>query len=117
MQPLRSARFLARLVLAWFALVVLAAAATPAIQPQALELVCSGGSLKLVAVGDLDDGQAPQATSLDCPLCMAVAPPPPASVHVQPRPLGLALQPTPAAHIAVRTAAPPPARGPPSSFA
>jgi len=116
MQPLRSARFLARLVLAWFALVVVAAAATPAIHPQALELVCSGGSIKLVVAGG-DDGQAPATASLDCPLCMVVAPPSPAGVHVQPLPHGMALPSLPAAPRIAHAAASPPARGPPSSFA
>lgn len=116
MQSLRSARFLARLVLAWFALVVAAAAATPVFQPQSLELICSGGGMKLVVPAG-DDGQAPQAANLDCPLCFAVAPPPPVIATFQPLPLGLALQPIPSARIAALTAAPLPARGPPSTFA
>ena len=118
MQSLRSARFLARFVLAWFALVVAAAAATPVFQPQSLEWICSGGGMKLVAPAAGDDaGTPPQVASLDCPLCFAVAPPPPVSVDVLPQPLGRALQPIPSARIAALTAAPPPARGPPSTFA
>lgn len=117
MQSLRSARFLARLVLAWFALVVAAAAATPVFQPQSLELICSGGGMKLVVPAGDDGGQAPQAANLDCPLCFAVAPPPPVIATFQPLPLGLALQPIPSARIAALTAAPLPARGPPSTFA
>ena len=117
MQPLRSARFLARLVLAWFALVVAAAAATPMFQPQALEMICSGGGMKLVApAADDEGGQPPQVANLDCPLCFAVAPPPPVLATFQPQPLGHALQPIPSARIAALTAAPLPARGPPSTF-
>lgn len=116
MQPLRSARFLARLVLAWFALVVAAAAATPMFQPQALEMICSGGSVKLVAPGD-DAGQPPRVAQLDCPLCFVAAPPPPVLATFQPQPLGRALQPMAPARIAALTAGPPPARGPPPTFA
>lgn len=117
MQPLRSARFLARFVLAWFALVIAAAAATPVIQPQALEMICSGGGMKLVAAGDLDDGQPPTATSLDCPLCLAVAPPPAAMLPVQPRPIERALPSIPSERPIALLAAALPARGPPSLFA
>lgn len=43
MHRLRQARFLARLVLAWFALPLGVALASPLVQPQSLEMVCSGG--------------------------------------------------------------------------
>ena len=116
MQSLRSARVLARLVLAWFALVVAAAAATPAFRPQALEMICSGGGMKLVALAGDDAGQPPQMASLDCPLCFAIAPPPPVIAMPEPQPLGHVLEPIPSARIAALTAAPLPARGPPSTF-
>ena len=51
---LRHGRFLARLVLAWFALAIGVAVASPLVKPQAIELVCSGnGAIKLlVKAGD-----------------------------------------------------------------
>lgn len=114
MQPLRSARFLARVVLAWFVLVVGFAAAAPIVQPQSLDVICSGGTMKLVVQGDADEGQAPATVSLDCPLCMSVAPPPAVVTFAEPQPLGRALQSIPAAHIAAFTRPALPARGPPA---
>ena len=115
MQTLRRAHFLARFVLVWFALALGAAIASPIVKPQAMELVCSaGGSVKLVQTGD--GTASPAGHTLDCPLCMISSAPPPA-VHVQVAPqqsLAHAQRPIPAAHIAGRTAAPLPARGPPS---
>ena len=44
MQALRNASFLARLVLAWFALAIGVAVASPVLKTQSFELICSGGS-------------------------------------------------------------------------
>ena len=114
MQRLRHARFLARLVLAWFALSLGVAIASPLVQPKAMQLVCSGSAMKLVIQGG-DEGQAPATHTLDCPLCAAASAPPPA-VEPAPvvQPLARAVQSIPAADLAARTAAPLPARGPPS---
>jgi hypothetical protein len=115
MQTLRRAHFLARFVLVWFALALGAAIASPIVKPQSMELVCSaGGAVKLV-VSD-DGAPAPSGHTLDCPLCMISSAPPPAlQLQVEPQqPLVHALRPIPAAHIAGRTAAPLPARGPPA---
>ncbi len=115
MQVLRNANFLARLLLAWFALSVGVALGSPLVKPQAAELICSGaGSMKLLVKGD--DGAAAEAShTLHCALC-ATFDAPPAAPAPGPalQPLGLALQPILAAHIAARTAAPPPGRGPPA---
>lgn len=115
MQSLRRAHFLARFVLVWFALSLGVAIASPLVKPQAMELVCSGaGAIKLVKT---DDGvQQPPGHTLDCPLCLPhSAPPPLARLPVEPpQPLAHALRPIPAAHIAARTAAPLPPRGPPA---
>ncbi|AEG94758.1 hypothetical protein [Ramlibacter tataouinensis] len=113
MHALRNARRLARLVLAWFALSLGAALASPVVQPQGVELVCAGGVMKLMTVDE--GGPAGASQALDCPLCTpAGAPPAPAPVAAaMPLPLGHALQPIPAARIAALTAAPLPARGPP----
>ena len=118
LQTLRQASRLARFVLAWFVLSIGVAVASPLVQPQAITLVCSaGGAMKILVT--LDDGSAQDlgTASLDCPLCLSMgAPPPPFQRHTAApvHPLSHALRPLAAAHIAERTAAPLPARGPPS---
>ena len=115
MQPLRQAQLLARLVLAWFVLALGVAVASPLVQPQALELVCSSaGSVKLVKTGD--DGSAASAHLLDCPLCLTGSAPPSSlpSSWAQPQPQAHALPVLAAPSLAGRTAAPPPSRGPPA---
>lgn len=116
MQTLRQTRFLARLVLVWFALALGVAIASPIVKPQAIELVCaSGGAMKLIVKSD-DGSQTSSSHTLDCPLCATVgAPPPLARVQASPpSSLAQASRPVTAAHIASRTAAPLPPRGPPS---
>ena len=116
MHFLRRTRWLTCFLLVWFSATVGAATASPFIHPQSLQLVCSGaGEVKLLV--STDDGVQLQHHGLECPLCLhmggaAPAPlPAPALPLVQP--LAVALRPIPAAHIALRTSAPLPARGPP----
>jgi hypothetical protein len=115
MEHLRHALHLTRLVLVWFALSVGVAIASPMVNPQAMDLVCtSTGSMKLVVPGD-DDSTASNLT-LDCPLCASVSAPPPV-LNTQlsfASPLAHALRPGVAAHIASVTAPPLPSRGPPA---
>jgi hypothetical protein len=117
MHRLRHAAFLARLVLAWFALSLGVAIASPVVNPQSLELVCSGnGAIKLLVKGE--DGKATPGVqhTLDCPLCASLVAPPPVAANALPvvQPLGHAVRSIPAARIAALTAAPLPARGPPA---
>ena len=116
MPTLRHLRWLARLVLAWFVLAIGVAVASPLVHPQAMELICSGsGAIKVVVKTD-DGAQEFSSHTLDWPLCAHAGAPPPASQAQLPvvHPLAHALRPIPAAHIAARTAAPLPPRGPPS---
>jgi hypothetical protein len=116
MQALRRANFLARLVLAWFALTLGVAIASPLVNPQAMELVCSGaGALKLVVKADGSTAPADGHT-LDCPLCASFSAPPAAThaVTAMALPRGDLVAQAPAARIALRSAAPLPARGPPA---
>ena len=116
MESLRRARHLVRFVLAWFVLALGVAAASPLIQPQAMELVCASDSqVKLMVLGD-DGAVELGASHLDCPLCLvASAPPPLPFVAPQPPRLPargwtvLALAPLPSA-----AALPWQARAPPS---
>ena len=118
MHTLRNANTIARFVLVWFALAVGAAIASPLIKPQSFETICLGsGGMKMLL--KTDDGNAPMmGPTLDCPLCVAVGAPPPVAGSVAPpqQALPVLLQPAPAAQITARTAAPPPARGPPVFF-
>lgn len=123
LQSLRSAHRITRLVLVWFVLSLGAAIASPLVNPQATELICTGtGVMKVLVInadGTIDDGGTEVASRmLDCPLCASVsAPPPAARATAEPaQPLGYVLQSIPAAHIAALTAAPPPGRGPPAFF-
>ena len=116
MQHLRHAILLTRCVLVWFALSVGVAVASPMVNPQAMDLVCSSsGSMKLVVQGDDDASASP---TLDCPLCASIVAPPPAfnTTLTQPSPLAHVMQPIAAAHIAALTAPPLPSRGPPALF-
>jgi hypothetical protein len=92
------------------------AMASPIVKPQAMELICtSSGHVK--AVVHTDDGvQEMGAGHLDCPMCVPGGVPPlPSAVALPPLlPLGHAVQSIPAARLAAATAAPLPARGPPS---
>lgn len=118
MQTLRRLRALACFMLAWFALSMAAATASPFVAPQSVQLICSGaGEVKLLVLGE-DGAQEQRSQMLECPLCVhlggAAPPPEPLRLLPAPQPLAHALRPIAAAHIAARTAAPLPARGPPA---
>lgn len=116
MSTLRHLAVLHRCVLAWFLLSLGVAVAAPVVHPKAVELVCSAaGAIKLVV--QTDSGTHELAPShMDCPLCVLTGAPPAALGFRLPTPLPLAraVQSIPAARIAAATAAPLPARGPPS---
>ena len=109
-------RFSARLALLWFVLAIGAATASPLVQPRAMQLVCSGGAIKLLI--DHGDGLAEaSAHQLDCALCLLTDAAPPLSaasglvIPVAERSLAAPRLPAP---LVVRAAAPLPARGPPA---
>ena len=119
MQSLRQIRWIAHLALAWFVLAIGVAIASPIVKPQAFDLVCAtAGTLKIVVSGD-DGSMEVAAKTLDCPMCSTVGAPPAIEFNVVPTalPLSRAVQSIPAARIAGLTAAPLPARGPPSPLA
>ncbi|MES2609472.1 MAG: DUF2946 family protein [Pseudomonadota bacterium] len=118
MNALRTFAALRLLVLAWFMASMGVAIASPLVNPQPIEVICSGaGTIKLLV--QTDDGAVEMGSmGMDCPLCtIAGAPPaiPPAFIPL-PQPLAHAVQPVEAARIAAVTAAPLPARGPPASL-
>ncbi len=120
---LRQARFLARAMLVWFALSLGVAVASPIVNPQAVELVCSGNGVMKVIIKSDDGVKEVSALGvsngvshvLDCPMCATLgAPPPVVKLDAEPnQALSYALQTIPAARIAALVGAPLPARGPP----
>ena len=117
MQSLRQAHWIARCVLVWFALSIGVAVAAPLVHPQDLQLVCSAsGSSKFIAS---DDAQSQGARlTLDCPLCAGIGAPPPLAptLFSSAAPRFFALPPHDAGTLPLASAAPPPARGPPTLF-
>jgi hypothetical protein len=118
LQTLRRATALARWVLLGFVLSLGAAIASPIVNPQATQLICSASGGMKIIVTTADGSTEVASQSMDCPLCVSIiAPPPVLKSNFEPvQPLSYALQPIPAATIAKRTATPPPARGPPEFF-
>ena len=124
MQRLRNARLLVQFLLAWWVLAMGVAIAAPLVHAQPLEMVCSvGGSMKWVAsaAADTPDSDSPQKPSngpMECPLCMSMVllSSPTSLTPATQLGFSYALRPIPAAHIAQRTAAPLPARGPPTTL-
>ena len=112
-----NARLIARLVLAWFALTLGAAVASPLVTPRATQIVCSGASVKVVIQGAGGDVTVIGHTALECPLCAVMnAPPPVAHAAVQPRhALSHVLLPRKTARLAAGIAAPWQARAPPDA--
>ena len=116
MNPLRHAHRLARFMLAWFALSLAVAVASPLVHPQQVELLCSaGGQVKAVVHTASGDTLELGAGHLDCPLCIPAGAP-------GPRPLLALAEPAPsfvldltvAAAPAAATTLPWQARAPPS---
>ena len=116
MNPLRHAHRLARFMLAWFALSLAVAVASPLVHPQQVELLCSaGGQVKAVVHTASGDTLELGAVHLDCPLCIpAGAPGPlPLLALAEPAP-SFVLALTVAAAPAAATTLPWQARAPPS---
>jgi hypothetical protein len=113
MEILRRAHRLTCLLLAWFALSVGVAIASPVINPQAMELICSGsGSTKVLVAGEGDawDGASHMH---DCRLCVMTGAPPVPVVFAPHQPPAQPLAPILPVPVAAQTAAPLSARAPP----
>ena len=112
LQTLRSAHRITRFMLVWFALSLGVAIASPLVNPQSTELICTGSGVMKVLVKNADGSSTEVVTRMmDCPMCATLAAPPPVqkSLARPVQPLGHAVQPIPAAHISAITGAPPPA--------
>jgi len=118
MQALRKSPLLGRLTLAWLLLTLTAAFVSPLAYPSTLVLVCSGaadGGLHTVSIDSDGNTSAVDQHSLDCPLCLPVAPPNALAVISPDRqePVGPVQHPFVVALIAALVGAPLPPRGPP----
>ena len=115
---LGKARHITRFMLVWFVLSLGVAIASPLVNPQSTELICSGAGVMKVLVKNADGSstEAKVSHGVECPLCAATAAPPPVAKTITPtaQSLGHVVQPVPAARLAALTAPPLPARGPPS---
>jgi hypothetical protein len=111
----------ARLILAFYLLVLAVANLSPIVNPVAMEMICAGGGgMKMVMISDDGELLAGQDghSSLDCPLCTAFHPALPVAEAPLPRheALAHALLPAVAAHLHTLVGAPLPARGPPATL-
>ena len=112
-----------RWVLICFMLAVGVATAAPILQPQSIQLLCSGnGVMKLLISSHLDDVSEDTKQSshtLQCAMCLpTLAPLPNQVAHIDPPcDLAYATQSIPKAILAWLTAPPMPARGPPTEYA
>ena len=117
MRTLRHFTFIARFVLASMVLALGVAVASPLVKPQNTVVICSAsGGMKTIVVQEDGSTTEVAGSGMECPLC-AITGVPLQSVKTQAapsQPLAYALQSIPSAHIAARTAAPLPARGPPT---
>lgn len=118
MNPQKTLLSLRWWVLAWFVMALGVAVASPIVQPQAMEFVCSGAGAGRILVHADEGPVGLGAQGLDCPLCMLTGAAPAAFFP-------LIHAPAPRHSFALRPAAPfqlpamavsPPARGPPFSF-
>jgi hypothetical protein len=117
MQTLRNAHLIARFVLVWFALSLGVAIATPMVNPQGLQLVCSGSGTMKVISSDANGKTTPVSShTLECPLCASISAPPPLEIigFSAAAPLAYALVAPDTGGFTPVMATPPPARGPPS---
>jgi hypothetical protein len=117
MQTLRNAHLIARFVLVWFALSIGVAIASPMVNPQSLQLVCTGsGSMKVIGIDASGKSTPTVSHTLECPLCASISAPPPLEIisfsSLAPRATSVPVQAM--GSFTPVLATPPPARGPPS---
>ncbi len=114
MQQLRDSKPFIRLVLVWLMFALGVAVAAPLVNPDGLQLVCSGTSVKLVTSGG-DGEESASGHGLDCPLCGCGGAPLPPTAAVLVAPATGALPQPPASRSCSTHCQPPlPARGPPA---
>jgi hypothetical protein len=115
LQTLRNKLAIVRGMLVWFALSLGVAMASPMVNPQALNLVCSAAGVVQLKVGaDSDAPSAPMHT-MHCVLCLSMAAPPVTAAALGvPTFLEFVLRAAPAQRPQGRVTAAAAARGPPA---
>ncbi|MFZ6648550.1 DUF2946 family protein [Undibacterium sp. TJN25] len=118
MHALRFSRQLIRFVLFLYVLTLGVAIASPLVNPEAMDLICTSTGYKSISKLDASGKKTEAGKShlLDCPMCMVAGITPFPVLHdvaEPPHALSYALRAIPAARLASLTAAPLPARGPP----
>ncbi|MES2103415.1 MAG: DUF2946 family protein [Pseudomonadota bacterium] len=118
MHALRLSRQLIRLVLFLYVLTLGVAIASPLLNPEAMDLICTSSGYKSISKLDASGKNSSSGIShlLDCPMCVATGITPFPVLHGVPESqhtLSYALRAIPAARLASVTSAPLPARGPP----
>lgn len=116
MHLLRRSRFLACIVLAWFAAHLCTPVLGTWIAPVPTELICSGAGVVKLLAHTAEGVQEHGDTSADCVLCLNLGAPPTTSQTTTLRhvPQGHTASVVSATRTAARTAAPLPPRGPPT---
>ena len=110
-------RRLAQIVLFFYGMTLGVAMASTLVRQDAANLICTSTGYKILSSGDAGDSKATAHHLLDCPLCVAAAPPPSFMAEhfcEPPHVLSYATRAIPAARLASLVAAPLPARGPPA---
>ena len=115
MQALRRAHWITRFLLVCWVLFIGAAAASPLVKTEGLQMVCTAmGGMKLVDLDTGDGAEGSPSGVMDCPLCMpTVAPSPDVLAPPHPGGLAYALHPLESAQLASLIGPPWQARAPP----
>lgn len=116
MNRLRASRAVARFVLAWFMLLVVAGSVAPWIRTTAHDSAVCSAAESVLADGGEHDGHSRSLHSIECPLCLPLwgPPTPEIAAHAATTPFVALASARPAArHVASTVGSPLPARGPP----
>ncbi|THT98710.1 DUF2946 domain-containing protein [Lampropedia puyangensis] len=107
-------RKLTKLVIVWFALSILAATASPIVNPKRIDFLCAeGGAMKVVVVDDQGKIVPIGNHTLDCPNCLLTAPPLQLEAGQTASAFSFSLSRYRAAHIPALSGSALPPRGPP----
>lgn len=117
LHTLRHTPWLARFALLWFALTLGVAASSPLVHPQHELVICTAAGMMKVVLNADDSVSTSLSATAHCPLCVSGGAPPAAisQVSQNAQPLGYTLPGNLATPMAVKSAAPPPARAPPDA--
>lgn len=113
LDSLRGSRLLASLSLMVLGLALMAAIASPWVNPRSVQMVCTYAGMSFIVVDDKGEIARPTAPALDCPMCLPAALPPALLTVPSVAPQPLAQTAIAIARHAAQIRIQPPARGPP----